>query len=400
MGKVYNGLDVINHSIDSKRNLYVETSQAIHSRPEIGNQEFFASETLVNLLEEAGFAVDKGVAGHETSFYAVKDSGVSGPTIAFLAEYDALPGLGHACGHNIIGTTSVAAGIALAETLSETGGRVLVLGTPAEEGGPNGSAKGSFVKHDYLKDVDVALMLHPAGKTSLTSETLAVDPLDFHFYGRAAHAAGSPEKGINALDAVIQLFTGINALRQQVTSDVRIHGIITHGGDAPNIIPEYASARFFIRADSWKKTEEVAVKVRAIADGAALATGATVKVERFQNEVKDFVLNSVLDDILKGELETVGENVSLEKSTGKGSTDAGNISYEVPTAHGHIKIGPDDLIAHTNEFREAARSDVGNKAIIKGAKALAATGYKLLNDSVLLHQVNKAFDAAKNAKNQ
>lgn len=400
MGKVYNGLDVINHSVESKRNLYVETSQAIHSKPEIGNQEFFASKTLVNLLEEAGFTVDIGVAGHETSFYAVKDSGVSGPTIAFLAEYDALPGLGHACGHNIIGTTSVAAGIALAETLSETGGRVLVLGTPAEEGGPNGSAKGSFVKHGYLKDVDVALMLHPAGKTSLTSETLAVDPLDFHFYGKAAHAAGSPEKGINALDAVIQLFTGINALRQQLTSDVRIHGIITHGGDAPNIIPEYASARFFIRADSWKKTEEVAVKVRAIADGAALATGATVKVERFQNEVKDFVLNSVLDDILKVELETVGENVSLEKSTGKGSTDAGNISYEVPTAHGHIKIGPDDLIAHTNEFREAARSEVGNKAIIKGAKALAATGYKLLNDSVLLHQVNKAFDAAKNAKNQ
>ncbi len=400
MGKVYNGLDVINHSVESKRNLYVETSQAIHSKPEIGNKEFFASKTLVNLLEKAGFTVDIGVAGHETSFYAVKDSGVSGPTIAFLAEYDALPGLGHACGHNIIGTTSVAAGIALAETLSETGGRVLVLGTPAEEGGPNGSAKGSFVKHGYLKDVDVALMLHPAGKTSLTSETLAVDPLDFHFYGKAAHAAGSPEKGINALDAVIQLFTGINALRQQLTSDVRIHGIITHGGDAPNIIPEYASARFFIRADSWKKTEEVAVKVRAIADGAALATGATVKVERFQNEVKDFVLNSVLDDILKVELETVGENVSLEKSTGKGSTDAGNISYEVPTAHGHIKIGPDDLIAHTNEFREAARSEVGNKAIIKGAKALAATGYKLLNDSVLLHQVNKAFDAAKNAKNQ
>ncbi|MCE4051507.1 M20 family metallopeptidase [Bacillus sp. Au-Bac7] len=399
MGKVYNGLDVINHSVDSNKDLYVETSQAIHSRPEIGNQEFFASKTLVNLLEEADFAVDTGVAGHETSFYAVKDSGVSGPTVAFLAEYDALPGLGHACGHNIIGTTSVAAGIALAETLSETGGRVLVLGTPAEEGGPNGSAKGSFVKHGYLKDVDVALMLHPAGKTSLTSETLAVDPLDFHFYGKAAHAAGSPEKGINALDAVIQLFTGINALRQQLTSDVRIHGIITHGGDAPNIIPEYASARFFIRAESWKKTEEVAVKVRAIADGAALATGATVKVERFQNEVKDFVINSVLDDILKTELEAVGEVVSVEKSTGKGSTDAGNISYEVPTAHGHIKIGPDDLIAHTNEFREAARSSIGNEAITKGAKALAATGYRLLKDSVLLHQVNKAFNTAKKAKN-
>ncbi|MGG0739144.1 M20 family metallopeptidase [Niallia taxi] len=399
MSKVVTGLDVINNSVESKKDLYVQTSQAIHARPEIGNQEFFASETLVNLLENAGFSVEKAVAGHETSFYAVKDSGVSGPTIAFLAEYDALPGLGHACGHNIIGTTSTAAGIALAETLAETGGRVLVLGTPAEEGGPNGSAKGSFVKHGYLKDVDVALMLHPAGKTSLTSETLAVDPLDFHFYGKAAHAAGSPEKGINALDAVIQLFNGINALRQHLTDDVRIHGIITHGGDAPNIVPEYASARFFIRAESWKKAEEVSLKVRAIADGAALATGATVKVERFQNEVKDFVLNDELDDILKGELEAVGEIVSLEKATGKGSTDAGNISYEVPTAHGHIKIGPDDLIAHTNEFRESARSEVGDKAIISGAKALAATGYRLLKDSVLLRQVNKAFDAAKAAKN-
>lgn len=137
--------------------------------------------------------------------------------------------MGHACGHNIIGTTSVAAGIALSQTLSETGGKVVVLGTPAEEGGPNGSAKGSFVKHGYLKDVDVALMIHPAGQTSLTSETLAVDPLDFHFYGKAAHASGSPEKGINALDAVIQLFVGINALRQQLPDDVRIHGIITNG---------------------------------------------------------------------------------------------------------------------------------------------------------------------------
>src|SRR6185312_1817913 len=138
--------------------------------------------------------------------------------------------------------------------------------TPAEEGGPNGSAKGSFVRHGYLKDVDAALMIHPSGKTGLTGETLAVDPLDFHFYGKPAHASGTPESGVNALDAVILLFNGINALRQQLPSDVRIHGIITHGGDAPNIIPEYASARFFIRAETWKKTEEVAEKVRAIAN--------------------------------------------------------------------------------------------------------------------------------------
>ncbi|MEN2465469.1 M20 family metallopeptidase [Ornithinibacillus sp. JPR2-1] len=398
LSKTLTGVELIQASIESNEELYIETSQAIHANPEIGNQEFFASEKHVDILTNAGFTVETAVAGHETSFYAVKDSGIPGPAIAFLAEYDALPGLGHACGHNIIGTTSVAAAIALSKTLDETGGRVVVLGTPAEEGGPNGSAKGSFVKHGYLNGIDAALMIHPAGKTSLTGESLAVDPLDFHFYGKAAHASGSPEKGINALDSVIQLFVGINALRQQLPSDVRIHGIITHGGDAPNIIPDYASARFFIRAESWKKTEEVSTKVRAIAEGAALATGATVKIERFQNEVKDFVPNPMLDSVLKEELEAVGEKVWTVRGKGKGSTDAGNISYEVPTAHPYIKIGPDDLIAHTNEFREAAKSPEGDAALIKGAKALANTGYRLLTDKDLLQEVKEAFEQAKAKK--
>ena len=390
--------DLLFQSIEENREKYIQISQEIHANPEIGNQEFFASAKHAGTLRNAGFDVKIAVAGHETSFYAVKDSGVEGPTIAYLAEYDALPGLGHACGHNIIGTTSVAAGIALAEALPETGGRVLVLGTPAEEGGPNGSAKGSFVKHGLLEDVDAALMLHPSGKTALTSDSLAVDPLNFHFYGRPAHAAGSPEQGINALDAVIQLFNGINALRQQLPTDVRIHGIVTHGGDAPNIIPEYAAARFYIRAESWKKTEETASKVRAVAEGAALATGATVKIERFQNEVKDFVLNSVLDNVLQTELESLGEVVHTERSKGKGSTDAGNISYEVPTVHGYIKIGPDELIAHTDEFREAAKSELGDKAIITGSKALAATGYKLLTDFELLHRIRQEHEQALAAK--
>ena len=385
-------------SIEENRARYIEVSHDIHARPEIGNEEVYASGRLVELLQEAGFTVETAVAGHETSFHAVKDSGIDGPAVAFLAEYDALPGLGHACGHNIIGTTSVAAAIALAETLDETGGRVVVLGTPAEEGGPNGSAKGSFVRHGFLEDIDVALMIHPGAKTGPTGETLAVDPLDFHFYGRSAHASGAPEKGINALDAVIGLFNGINALRQQLPSDVRIHGIITHGGDAPNIIPDYASARFFIRAETWARTEETAAKVRAVAGGAALATGATVKIERFQNEVRDFVLNSVLDKALAEELEAVGETVVYEKRKGKGSTDAGNISYVVPTAHPHIKIGPDDLVGHTNEFREAAASPAGDEALIRGAKALASAGHRLLTDAVLLKQVRDEFEKALAAK--
>lgn len=390
----------IHDVIDQHAERVIELAKQIHAKPEIGNEEVFASGVLSKYLREFGFEVELGVAGHETAFYAVKDSGVEGPTIAFLAEYDALPGLGHACGHNIIGTTSVAAGIALSEVLHETGGKVVVLGTPAEEGGPNGSAKGSFVRHGFLENVDVALMIHPSGRTSITSPTLAVDPLDFHFYGQAAHASGSPEKGINALDSVIQLFNGINALRQHVTSDVRIHGIITHGGDAPNIVPDYASARFYIRADSWAKTEAVSTRIRAIAEGAALSTGATVKVERFQNEVQDFVLNDILDSVLHEELESHGEVVYTERGRGLGSTDAGNISYAVPTAHPYIKIGPDDLVAHTNEFREAANSDIGYKGLVTGAKALAGTGYRLLSEPHLLHQVRKAHEIALEAKKE
>lgn len=379
-------------SIEDSKELYIETSHQIHQNPEIGNQEFFASKTLTEILENAGFEVTCNVAGHETGFVARKASSKNGPKIGFLAEYDALPGLGHACGHNIIGTTSVAAGIALAEVIDETGGEVVVFGTPAEEGGPNGSAKGSFVKHGLLEGIDVALMIHPSGKTGLTSNFLAVDPLDFHFYGKPAHASGSPEKGVNALDAVIQLFNGINALRQQLPTDVRIHGIITHGGDAPNIIPEYASARFFIRASTWKRAEEVSDKVRNIAEGAALATGSTVKVERFQNEVHDFVINHTLDEIIGNELERLGEKVFTEKRKGVGSTDAGNVSHVVPTAHPHIKIGPDDLIGHTNEFRECAGSPQGDKALITGAKALAFTGYRILTEPALLEKVRADFE--------
>ncbi|UPM53784.1 M20 family metallopeptidase [Gottfriedia acidiceleris] len=380
-------------SIEESKKVYLEISHNIHEKPEIGNQEFFASETHTKILVEAGFDVTRNIAGHETGFVARKTSSKQGPTIAFLAEYDALPGLGHACGHNIIGTTSVAAGIALAEVISETGGEVVIFGTPAEEGGPNGSAKGSFVKNGLLEGVDAALMLHPSGKTGLSSPSLAVDPLDFHFYGRAAHAAGSPEHGINALDAVIQLFNGINALRQQLSSDVRIHGIITHGGDAPNIIPEYASARFFIRASTWKRTEEVSTKIRNIAEGAAIATGSTVKIERFQNEVHDFIINQSLDEIVGEELSLLGEVVN-SKSGGLGSTDAGNVSHVVPTSHAYIKIGPDDLIAHTNEFREAAKSPLGDHALITGAKALALTGYRLITDKNLLEKVQNEFQQA------
>lgn len=387
-------VEKIKENIDQNKELYISTSHKIHANPEIGNEEFFASSLLTEILENEGFSVTKAVAGHETSFIARKKSNKPGPSIAFLAEYDALPGLGHACGHNIIGTMSTAAAIALSKVLDEVGGEAVVLGTPAEEGGPNGSAKGSFVKHGLLEGIDAAMMIHPNGKTSLTAPSLAVDPLDFEFFGKSAHAAASPHEGINALDAVIQLFNGINALRQHVTDDVRIHGIITHGGDAPNIVPEYAKARFFIRAATRNRLNEVTKRVKAIAEGAALTTGAKVKITAFQNEVDNLLLNDRFNNIYREVIEELGENVHLQKE-GIGSTDAGNISQVVPTIHPYIKIGPDHLVAHTDEFREAAASERGDYALITGAKALALTALRLIVEPETLNEIKEEFQQRK-----
>lgn len=383
--------DAIINNVESNKALYLSTSHQIHAKPEIGNEEFFASSLLIEILEKEGFEVEKAVAGHGTSFVARKGSVKKGPSIAFLAEYDALPGIGHACGHNIIGTTSVAAAIALSKVVDETGGEVVVFGTPAEEGGPNGSAKGSFVKHGLLAGIDAALMVHPANQTSLTTPSLGVDPLDFEFIGKPAHAAAEPHEGINALDAVIQLFNGINALRQQLKSDVRIHGIITHGGDAPNIIPEYAKARFYIRAATRTYLNEVTEKVKAVAEGAALATGAKLNVIAFQNEVDNLLLNRKFDEVFGQVIEELGEKLVGSGNDGIGSTDAGNISHVVPTIHPYIKIGPETLVGHTVPFREAAASAKGDEALITGAKALALTALQVITNPSLLASIKEEF---------
>jgi amidohydrolase len=398
MSQTVNAVELKNKltsKVDELSSTLLSVSHRIHDNPEIGNEEFFASETLTSLLSEHGFSIERGLAGHETSFVARKSSGKEGPVIGYLAEYDALPGLGHACGHNIIGTTSCGAAIALASVLEETGGEVVVFGTPAEEGGPNGSAKGSFVKAGLFEGVDACLMVHPYNRTTLTGKTLAVDPLDFEFKGRSAHAAASPENGVNALDGVIQLFNGINALRQHLSDDVRIHGIITHGGDAPNIVPDYAKARFYIRAATREACNEVTQKVKAVAEGAALATGTQVNVIKIQNEVDHFQLNRRFDKVFQESIESLGEFFDEKERKGLGSSDAGNVSRVVPTIHPYIKIGPESLVVHTNEFREAAKSPEGDRALLTGAKALALTGYELLTDSQLLDEIWEEFRSRK-----
>ncbi|MFE8150085.1 M20 family metallopeptidase [Brenneria goodwinii] len=389
-------LSRLEESIEQHSEEYITVSRDIHAHPETGNNEYYANKLLTTLLSKNQFQVTSNVAGHETAFYALKESGKPGPTVAFLAEYDALIDIGHACGHNIIGVTSVAAAIALGEVINETGGRVVVLGTPAEEGGlrgkggPNGNVKARFVEHGFLEDVDVALMVHPSGKTRLTGPSLANNHLYFHFYGKPSHAGSSPDKGVNALDALVLLYNGISVLRQQLPDGVRVHGIITNGGQAPNVIPEYASAHYYIRAKTREEVIALEPRIRAIADGAALATGATVKIEH-QVGPRDFRINHQLNALLLEEFTAVGENVDLADKTGIASTDAGDISHAVPTAHPTIKIGPDDLVGHTVPFREAANSPLGYTALIAGAKVLARSGLRLLTDAQLLQEVKDEF---------
>lgn len=387
--KIVSGIDIMKDS-------YINISHSIHDHPETGNKEFFASKLLENTLEREGFSIKRSVAGHPTSFIARKGSRKKkSVTVAYLAEYDALPELGHACGHNIIGTASTAAAISLGKFIDKIGGEVVVLGTPAEEGGENGSAKASFVKYNLLKNIDVCLMIHPGNVTSVTSDTLAVDFLEFEYIGKAAHAALYPERGINALDAVILLFNGINALRQQVPEDVRIHGIITDGGKAPNIIPDYARAKFFVRALKRKKCDVVKQKVINIGKAASLATGAKLNLRFFQNKVDNFLRNVTLDEIFLENLDLIGIHIGSKPADYKDSTDAGNISQVVPTIQPHIKIGSDKLIAHTEEFCRAAVSEEGDRALIVGAKALALTGFVLLSDENKLKKVKDDFERSK-----
>jgi amidohydrolase len=357
----------------------------IHARPEVSNHEVFACAALADKLKEQGFAVTVDVAGHPTGFDARYDSGKPGPVVVFAAEYDALPGIGHACGHNIFGATSALAASAFKRVIDDIGGQVRVYGTPGEEGGENGSAKGSFCREGFFDDVDFALCAHPGDKHTLTGTSLANNCVKIEFRGKPAHAAGSPEKGINALDAVIFTFNGINALRQHLTDDVRIHGIIEHGGDAPNIVPEFASCYFFLRAALKPTADQLYEKVENIARGAALMTGASMKMYLSQNKVDNTLPTPSLDAVYARELELAGETLTPQKEGGgKGSTDVGNISHVVPVIQPSLKIAEGPIVGHSAQMREASCSDSARAALLLGARLLAYTALDVFEDPALL----------------
>lgn len=391
--------ETIDKVVEERLEVYKDIALQIHEKPEVSNYEFFASKILSERLTEEGFEVKLDVAGHRTGFDARYKSGKPGPTVVFFAEYDALPGIGHACGHNLYGATSSLAGVALKAIIDQTGGEVRVYGTPGEEGGENGSAKGSFVREGFFEDVDIALGVHPGYEHGLSRASLANDPVDVEFFGKASHASGAPEKGINALDAIIQVYNASNALRQHLTDDVRIHGVITNGGEAANVVPDYASARFYLRAKSRPILNDLYTKFENIVKGAALQTGAQYKFGLFQNSVDNIVPTPLFDEVYEKHLNRYGEFIPIENTIkGSGSSDVGNISQVVPTIQPGIKISEEYIAGHSIEFREACKSELGLESIGLGAKLLANTALDIILDPELLERIKEQH--AENVKNQ
>lgn len=379
--------------VDARREELIRLADTIHAHPELGFEEYKAAALLTGTLEENGFAVQRGVAGMETAFVATVHGKDGGPTVAFLAEYDALAGLGHACGHNIIGTAAVGAGLAIKAVLPELIGTVQVIGTPAEEGG---GGKVIMVEAGVFDDIDAAMMVHPSGRNLVGRKALTAIPVGIEFFGQAAHAAATPDEGINALDAILLTFNGINALRQHIRDDARIHGIITHGGDAPNIVPDYAAAEFIVRAADTPYATEVLEKVRACAEGAALATGARLEFKQIGPRYDARLPNPTLMSLFKENMESLG--VEVEIATGNerlGSSDIGNVSQVIPAIHPYVSIGPKDLVGHSPEFREAAASPAAREALLDAAKSLAMTAVDLLAVPAKLSEAQQAFEEQK-----
>jgi len=375
-------------AIDAAAPRLIALSHQIHENPELLFEERKASALLTSELEQLGFKVTRGSAGLETAFRAEVAGASPGPKVAFLAEYDALAGLGHACGHNIIGTSALGAGIGLAAVMGQLAGTAVVFGTPAEEGG---GGKIIMVDKGEFKDIDAAMIVHPGSLTKVEAKALAALPLTVRFRGKPAHSAGSPHEGINALDALIQTFNNVNALRQHLKSDVRIHGFISKGGVAANIVPDFAEGKFIVRAAEKKYHEQVVERFKDCARAGALATGATVEFATAGLVYDPMKSNTVLERAFLANLRAIGWDESPEPKTGMGSTDMGNVSQAVPSIHPSMAICEVSVPGHSYEFREAARSDRGDACVVAAAKAMALTAVDLLTDEALLKAAKEEF---------
>ena len=352
-----------------------EISDYIYRNPELGNEEYKAVEALTTFLKEHSFEIECPYSGMNTAFKATFDSGKEGMTVGYLCEYDALPKIGHGCGHNMIGVMSAGAGVVLSKVLSEIGGKIIVYGTPAEE--TNGG-KVILTEAGAFDELDAAMIVHPDGETRASGSSSALYPIRFIYKGKTAHAASCPEKGINALNSVIQLFNGIDALRQHVTPDVRMHGIITKGGVAANIVPDEAIADFYFRASTKERVTEVVEKVKRIAEGAALMTGATLEMERYELPYDDLKTNETLSEIFNSNLRELGiTDIKEAKATG-GSSDIGNVSHVTATIHPYIGLTDCPMVGHSVEMANSTITSKAHDRLLIAALAMAYTGHDII----------------------
>lgn len=376
--------------IDSMRSRLIELSEAIHSYAEIGYQEHKTSSLLVEELKKNNFDVVQNVAGIPTAFRAVYPGKSGGVKVAFLAEMDALPGLGHGCGHNIIGTASMGAGIAVSKVMPELSGAVMVFGTPAEEAAVD-LAGGKVRMLDEIREADAAMLVHPGDRNVVRSRNVCREALKFEFHGKSAHAGSSPDMGVNALDGTVNMFNLVNALRQHVKSNVRIHGIVAHGGNSPNVVPDYASVKMYVRAVEKAYLEEVVEKVKNCARGAALGTGTTVDISTYAMRYLNMVCNPTLSELFRRNWEALGLAVDEPPERSYGSTDMGNVSQEVPTVSASVAIAPRGTPGHSVAFREAAKSEMGNDGLIYAAKGLAMTAVDLFTQPDQVERMRRDF---------
>lgn len=377
--------DSVAAQVDVIRPTVEKLSADIHEHPEIGYEEYKASKWLTDLLSDQGFSVQRGVADLDTAFRADARGG-DGPTIALLAEYDALPGVGHGCGHNLICTASSAAAIAVKHGWPDFPGSIVVMGTPAEEGG---GGKIVMLDRGAFRDVDLAMMFHPGNENRVNAPSLAAGFIDFTFTGKASHSAVAPWLGRNAADAAMLFFAGVNALRQHVRPDTRMHGIITEAGVKANIVPYQSHVEFVVRSDRSETMEEIMDRVTAIADGAARMTGTSMKYDRGLTYL-DKRTCPTLGTIAEANFQRLGlQTQPITADTGRASGDGGNVSHAMPHLGISVSISDTPVPGHSDENRRAAISPKGQEAMIQAAKVLAFSCVDILSEPSLLETIRR-----------
>ncbi|HUZ03658.1 MAG TPA: amidohydrolase [Thermomicrobiaceae bacterium] len=375
-------------AIDENRDRIVEVAETIRTHPELGYEEVMASQLLATNIRQEGYEVEKPLADIETAFRASMHGRRDGPIVAVLAEYDALAGIGHGCGHNLIGASGLATAIGMAAVMDEVPGIFEIIGTPAEEGG---GGKIRLQGAGIFDDVDAALMIHHAGDRSGAATEypggtcLAVNQLALEYFGKPAHAAADPYNGVNALNAVIEFFKGVDALRQHVPMETRMHGIITHGGEATNVVPKYTRAQMLVRAPSTANVSEVMAKVRKVAEGAALMTGCEFKITEGELHY-DMRPSYVMGQRYTDHMREMGIEIDAEPHRGMHSTDFGNVSYQLPSVTGSFAISHEPIPGHSQQVVDASGSAFGYDQFIKVSKAMALTALDLLLEPELLAQ--------------